>query len=74
MGWLCIVAVKAMFVLLSSGALALLGAGELLFTAGIFFYRSDRVPYSHAVWHLYVLAGSVCHYLAIALYVLVPSA
>jgi hemolysin III len=73
MGWLCIVAVKPMFVLLSPGALALLGAGGVLYTAGIVFYNSKRVPYSHAVWHLFVVAGSVCHYLAIALYVLVPS-
>ena len=73
MGWLCIIAVKPMFILLSPSALALLGAGGLFYTAGIFFYRSDRVPYSHAVWHLFVVAGSVCHYLAIALYVLVPS-
>ena len=70
MGWLCIVAVKPMFVLLSPGALALLGAGGVLYTAGIVFYNSTRVPYSHAVWHLFVVAGSVCHYLAIALYVL----
>ena len=74
MGWLCIIAVKPMLVLLSPGALALLGAGGLLYTAGIFFYRSDRVPYSHAVWHLFVVAGSVCHYLAIARYVLFPNA
>ena len=73
MGWLCIVAVRPMFVLLSPGALALLALGGVLYTAGILFYRSDRVPYSHAVWHLFVVAGSVCHYLAIALYVLVPS-
>ncbi len=72
MGWLCIVAAKPMFVLLSPGALILLGAGGLLYTAGIVFYNSKRVPYSHAVWHLFVVAGSVCHYLAIALYVLVP--
>jgi hemolysin III len=74
MGWLCIVAVKPMLILLSPGALAFLGAGGLLYTAGIVFYHSKRVPYSHAVWHLFVIAGSVCHYLAIALYVLVPSA
>ena len=73
MGWLCIVALKPMFVLLSPGALALLGAGGVLYTAGTLFYHSERVPYSHAVWHLFVVAGSVCHYLAIALYVLVPS-
>jgi hemolysin III len=73
MGWLCIVAVKPMFVLLSPGALALLGAGGVLYTVGIVFYTSKRVPYAHAVWHLFVVAGSVCHYLAIALYVLVPS-
>jgi hemolysin III len=74
MGWLCIVALKPMLVLLSPGALALLGAGGVLYTAGIVFYHSKRVPYSHAVWHLFVVAGSVCHYLAIALYVLVPAA
>ena len=74
MGWLCIVAVKPMFVLLSPGALILLAAGGLLYTAGIVFYNSKHVPYSHAVWHLFVVAGSVCHYLAIALYVLVSSA
>lgn len=74
MGWLCIVAAKPMLVLLSPGALALLGAGGVLYTAGIVFYHSKRVPYSHAVWHLFVVAGSVCHYLAIALYVLIPAA
>jgi hemolysin III len=72
MGWLCIVAVKPMFMLLSPGTLALLGAGGLFYTAGIVFYHSNHVPYSHAVWHLFVVAGSVCHYLAIALYVLLP--
>jgi len=74
MGWLCIVAAKPMFVLLSPGALILLGAGGVLYTTGIVFYNSKRVPYSHAVWHLFVVAGSVCHYLAIARYVLFPNA
>lgn len=70
MGWLCIVAVKPMVVLLSPGALILLALGGLFYTAGTIFYRSEKVPYSHAVWHLFVIAGSVCHYLAIALYVI----
>lgn len=74
MGWLCIVAVRPMFVLLSPGALALLGLGGLFYTAGTVFYRWERIPYSHAVWHLFVIAGSLCHYLAIALYVLQPGA
>jgi len=74
MGWLCIVAVRPMFVLLSPGALALLGLGGLFYTAGTVFYHWERVPYSHAVWHLFVIAGSLCHYLAIALYVLGPEA
>src|SRR5918993_5649396 len=73
MGWLCIVAAKPMFVLLSPRALALLAAGGVLYTAGVVFYHSKRIPYSHAVWHLFVVAGSVCHYLAITLYVLVSA-
>ena len=74
MGWLCIIAARPMIVLLSPGALALLGLGGLLYTAGVVFYRWERVPYSHAVWHLFVIGGSLCHYLAIALYVLAPPA
>lgn len=74
MGWLCIVAARPLLVLLSPGALALLALGGLFYTAGIVFYRWERVPYSHAVWHLFVIAGSVCHYFAIALYILAPEA
>ena len=73
MGWICILALKPMLVLLSPGALSLLLAGGLAYTAGTVFYAWERIPYSHAVWHLFVIAGSVCHYLAIALYVLTPS-
>lgn len=74
MGWLCIVAAKPMIVLLSPGALALLVLGGLFYTAGTVFYHWEKVPYSHAVWHVFVIAGSLCHYLAIALYILVPEA
>ena len=72
MGWICILALKPILLLLSPGAIALLLAGGLSYTAGTIFYAWERIPYSHAVWHLFVIAGSVCHYLAIALYVLAP--
>ena len=74
MGWICIIALKPILLLLSPGAIALLLAGGVAYTAGTLFYAWERVPYSHAVWHLFVVAGSICHYLAIALYVLAPSA
>ena len=74
MGWICIIALKPILLLLSPGAIALLLAGGISYTAGTLFYSWERIPYSHAVWHLFVIAGSVCHYLAIALYVLTPSA
>ena len=58
--------------LLPARALALrwLLIGGLAYTGGIFFFAFRRMPYSHAVWHLFVLAGSICHFFAITLYVL----
>ena len=74
MGWICIIALKPILLLLSPGAIALLLAGGVSYTIGTAFYAWERIPYSHAVWHLFVIAGSICHYLAIALYVLAPMA
>ena len=73
MGWLGVVAFKPMIETLSAGALVWLVLGGVLYTAGTLFYHR-RLPYSHALWHLFVLAGSVCHFVAIGLYVLVPGA
>lgn len=73
MGWSCIVAANPLIEALDSGALLLLLAGGAAYTAGVIFYHNRRVPYSHAVWHLFVIAGSFCHFLAIYLYVLVPA-
>jgi hemolysin III len=42
-------------------------AGGLAYTGGTFFYHNRRVPYSHAVWHGFVLAGSFCHAVAVGL-------
>ena len=53
--------------------LVLLLIGGLAYTAGVIFYAWERLPYNHAVWHLFVLAGSTFQFLAVLLYVL-PSA
>ena len=49
-------------------------AGGIIYTVGTIFYHNRRVPYSHAIWHLFVICGSVFHYLAISNYVLLPGA
>ena len=67
MGWLIVLAMKAIVATLPPAGLALLVAGGVAYTAGIVFYKSQR-HYMHFVWHLFVLAGSVLQYLCIALY------
>jgi hemolysin III len=73
MGWLGVVAIGPLVRSLPGAALAWLFAGGVAYTAGTFFYHR-KIPYSHALWHVFVLAGSVCHFVAIGLYVLVPDA
>lgn len=65
MGWLCVVALREMLVHISPAGLAWLVAGGVAYTAGVAFYVWRRLPYNHAVWHLFVLAGSICHFMAI---------
>ncbi len=67
MGWLVILALRTILQVLAPAGVALLVAGGVAYTAGIWFYKSQR-KYSHFVWHLFVLAGSVLHYLCVALY------
>ena len=71
MGWLIVIALQPLLVALPrAGALWLL-AGGLFYTGGIVFYVLDkRLRHAHGIWHLFVLAGSICHYLAVLLYVL----
>jgi hemolysin III len=70
MGWLAVVAVKPMVEMLPVGTLLWLLAGGVVYTMGTVFYHNRRVPYSHAVWHVFVIAGSICHYLAVSHHVL----
>jgi hemolysin III len=69
MGWLAVFMIVPMRASLAPGGLWLLVAGGLCYTLGTVFYVYKRVPYFHMVWHLWVLAGSVCHFLAVLLYV-----
>lgn len=65
MGWLVVVAAKPLLAAVPWPGLAWLAAGGLLYTGGVAFYAAKRVRYAHAVWHLFVLGGSACHFVAI---------
>ena len=73
MGWLVMIALKPLRASLPSAGLELLLAGGLCYTGGTVFYLWKRLPYHHAIWHLFVLGGSACHWVAVFCYVL-PSA
>lgn len=68
MGWLSVMAWDDLVASLPTGAFALLVAGGLTYTAGVVFYRWEKLPYNHAIWHGFVMGGSVCHFLVMALY------
>ncbi|MBJ7222646.1 MULTISPECIES: PAQR family membrane homeostasis protein TrhA [unclassified Brenneria] len=69
MGWLSLVVIYQLVMTLSIGGVTLLAIGGVIYTLGVIFYASQRIPYNHAIWHGFVLGGSVCHFLAIYLYV-----
>lgn len=70
MGWVVIVAVKPLIANLATPGLGLLLAGGLAYSGGVVFYVNKRIPFNHAIWHMFVLAGAVFHYFAILFYVL----
>jgi hemolysin III len=65
LGWLILVAARPLAAHVSAIGLRWLVAGGIVYTVGVVFYASRRIPYCHVVWHLLVMAGSVCHYLAV---------
>ena len=69
MGWLVMVVLKPLATALPHNGLVWLFAGGLCYTGGTLFYLWKRLPYHHAIWHLFVLGGSVCHWMAIFYYV-----
>ncbi|TXH90265.1 MAG: hemolysin III family protein [Rhodoferax sp.] len=70
MGWLVVIAWKPLTQALPAGGMAWLLAGGLAYSAGIYFYvQSHRVRHGHGIWHLFVLAGSLCHFMCMLLFV-----
>jgi hemolysin III len=74
MGWLAVLAVEPLFRAVHPEGFALLLAGGVAYTAGVFFYAWQRLPYHHAVWHVFVMAGSACHFSCVLGYVIPPTA
>jgi hemolysin III len=70
MGWAVVAVIKPLQARIEPGGLILLLAGGIAYTAGVFFYVFRKIPYHHAIWHLFVLAGSTLHFFAILFFVI----
>lgn len=68
MGWLILIAAKPLWERVPMWGVFWLLAGGLAYTAGVAFFAAKRLPYSHFVWHLFVLVGTVCHFVAVLRY------
>ncbi len=68
MGWVVLIAVKPLWLLMPAEGLFWLLSGGIAYTAGVAFFAAERVRYSHFVWHLFVLAGTACHFIAVLRY------
>lgn len=65
MGWLVLFASRELVTTLNDAGFWLVLAGGITYTAGVVFYLANKLPYNHAIWHLFVVGGSVCHFYAI---------
>lgn len=68
MGWVIIIAIKPLMASMEYAGLMLLVAGGLCYTGGVIFYVDRRRAWTHPVWHLFVMGGSICHYFAVLWY------
>ncbi|MEP6999203.1 MAG: hemolysin III family protein [bacterium] len=72
MGWIIVIALRPLSLHVAPGGLRWLALGGALYTGGVVFYVWERIRYSHAVWHLFVLGGSMAHFAAVLWYALPP--
>ena len=73
MGWLAVIAAEPLLRSVHPDGLLLLALGGVAYTLGVVFYAWQRLPYHHAVWHLFVMAGSTCHFACVLGYVIPPA-
>lgn len=70
MGWMCVIAFRQMMVVMPAWGLFGIMLGGLFYTAGVIFYVGERIPYNHAIWHLFVMGGSATHFVTILVFLL----
>lgn len=70
MGWAVVVAAKPLLASVAPQGLLLLAAGGLAYTLGVVFYVWRKLPHHHAIWHIFVLSGSILHFFAVLFYVI----
>jgi len=70
MGWMAVIAIKPLFENLSTAALVHLGLGGLAYTVGIYFFANHKIKFNHLIWHVFVLAGSIFHFIGVFFYIL----
>jgi len=73
MGWMVVIAAEPLVQSIHPDGLALLVLGGVVYTLGVVFYAWQRLPYNHAIWHVFVLAGSACHFSCVLGYVIPDS-
>lgn len=70
MGWIGVIAVQPLYLALGAAPLMLVVAGGLSYTVGVVFFGWKSIKHHHAIWHVFVLGGSILHYLAVVIYVI----
>jgi hemolysin III len=68
MGWLVLIAIEPVWTLVPRTGFFWLLAGGIAYTAGALFFMAERIKYFHFVWHLFVIAGTACHFIAVFWY------
>lgn len=70
MGWIVVIGIKPLIMSVSATALIYLVAGGVAYTTGTFFFAKEQIKYNHAIWHVFVLAGSILHFWGIYFHIL----